>query len=242
MQLLYEQYQAVFMQLQQVLQMVSLDKYFMVVGSKFYNLIASFFLINFSLIISGVPLDAFRNYQTTTNAAAPYVFATHAGQNIQQSALYAAQLQAAQQQAAQFAAATQQQQQQQQQTLINGIPPGYMLVRTSNGGYALLAQSSTAAAAAQQQAQTQLAQQQYFSFNAAGQPTATAARLPVAMVGGQQQQVVYQYAGQPTIQAGPTQYIQLPSNYAQQQQQQQLSTSPIMQTATSAASQGLYIF
>ena len=193
-----------------------------------------------------MPLDAFRTYQATTAAAAPYVFATHAGQAVQQPALYAAQLQAAaaqqqQQQAAQLAAATQQQQQQQQQqSLMNGIPAGCMLVRTSNGGYALLAQSPAAAATAMQsQAQTSLAQQQYISLNAAGQPTANAARL--AMVGGQPQQVVYQYAGQPTIQAGPTQYVQLPSNYAQQQQQQ-LSTSPIMQTATSVASQGLYYF
>ncbi len=190
-------------------------------------------------------MDALRNYQTA-NAAAPYMFATHAGQTIQQPALYAAQLQAAaqQQQAAQFAAAANQQQQQQQQNLMNSIPAGCMLVRTANGGYALLAQSSTAAAAAtamQQQAQTSLAQQQYISFNAAGQPTANSARLSMAMVGGQPQQVVYQYAGQPTIQAAPTQYIQVPSNYAQQQQQQ-LSTSPIMQTAISAASQGSYIF
>ncbi len=192
-------------------------------------------------------MDALRNYQTA-NAAAPYMFATHAGQTIQQPALYAAQLQAAaqQQQAAQFAAAANQQQQQQQQNLMNSIPAGYMLVRTSNGGYALLGQPPTASAAAiqsqaQAQAQASLAQPQYISFNAAGQPTATAARLPMAMVGGQPQQVVYQYAGQPTIQAAPTQYIQLPTNYAQQQQQQQqqLSTSPVMQTTTSATPQGL---
>ncbi len=225
--------------------MVLLDKYFMEVRKNF-NLIGSFFLIHFSFIISGVSLDALRNYQTA-NAAAPYMFATHAGQTIQQPALYAAQLQAAaqQQQAAQFAAAAnQQQQQQQQQNLMNSIPAGCMLVRTANGGYALLAQSPTAAAAAtamQQQAQSSLAQQQYISFNAAGQPTANSARLSMAMVGGQPQQVVYQYAGQPTIQAAPTQYIQVPSNYAQQQQQQ-LSTSPIMQTAISAASQGSYSF
>ncbi len=201
------------------------------------------------MIISGVSLDALRGYQTAT-AAAPYVFATHAGQTIQQPALYAAQLQAVaqQQHAAQFAAAAaaaqQQQQQQQQQSLINGIPAGYMLVRTANGGYALLAQSQTASTATiQPQAQQSLAQQQYISFNAAGQPTATSGRLPVALVGGQPQQIVYQYGGQPTIQAAPTQYIQLPANYAQQQQQQQqLSTSPVMQTTTSASSQGLYNF
>jgi hypothetical protein len=92
----------------------------------------------------------------------------------------------------------------------------------------------------QQQAQTPLAQQQYISFNAAGQPTTTTGRLPVAMVGGQPQQIFYQYNGQPTLQAAPTQYIQLPANYAQQQQQ--LSTSPVMQTTTSAASQGLCSF
>ncbi len=183
-------------------------------------------------------MDALRGYQTT--AANPYMLATSAGQTIQQPALYAAQLQAVaqQQQAAQFAAAAQQQQQ--QQNLMNSIPAGYMLVRTANGGYALLAQSPTASAAAiQQQTQTPLGQQQYISFNAAGQPTAGAGRFPMAMVGGQQQQqIVYQYAGQPTMQAAPTQYYQLPANYAQQQQQ--LSTSPVMQTTTSAASQGWY--
>jgi hypothetical protein len=191
------------------------------------------------IIYGGVSLDALRGYQATTAAAAPYVFATHAGQTIQQPALYAAQLQAVaqQQQAAQYAAAAQQQQQQQQQSLMNSIPPGYMLVRTANGGYGLLAQSSAASATTmQQQAQTPLAQQQYISFNAAGQPTTTTGRLPVAMVGGQPQQIFYQYNGQPTLQAAPTQYIQLPANYAQQQQQ--LSTSPVMQTTTSAASQG----
>jgi hypothetical protein len=197
------------------------------------------------LIISGVSLDALRGYQATTAAGVnPYMLATHAGQAIQQPALYAAQLQAVaqQQQAAQLVAV--QQQQQQQQTLMNSIPAGYMLVRTSNGGYALLGQPPTASAAAiqsQAQAQASLAQPQYISFNAAGQPTATAARLPMAMVGGQPQQVVYQYAGQPTIQAAPTQYIQLPTNYAQQQQQQQLSTSPVMQTTNSATPQGLKI-
>jgi hypothetical protein len=205
----------------------------------------------FFLIISGMPMDALRSYQATTAAAAPYVFATHAGQAVQQPALYAAQLQAAaaqqqQQQAAQLAAATQQQQQQQQSNFISGIPAGCMLVRTSNGGYALLAQSPAAAAAAtaamQPQAQASYGQQQYISFNSAGQPTATTARLPMTMIGGQPQQVVYQYAGQPTIQAGPTQYVQLSSNYAQQQQQQQLSTSPIMQTGTSVGSQGSYLF
>ncbi|CAF4384960.1 unnamed protein product, partial [Adineta steineri] len=120
-------------------------------------------------------------------------------------------------------------------------PAGYTLVRTAGGGYALLAQSPAATnAAMQSQAQAQLAQQQqqqqqYISFNAAGQPTATTARLPIGMVGGQQQQqVVYQYAGQPTIQAGPTQYIQLPANYAQQQG---LSTSPVMQTSNSSTQQ-----
>ncbi|CAF4394004.1 unnamed protein product, partial [Adineta steineri] len=163
-----------------------------------------------------VSLDALRGYQTASAAAgSPYVLATQGGQTIQQPALYAAQLQAVaqqQQQQAQMAAAIQQQQQQQQQqqSLMSGIPAGCMLVRTANGGYALLAQSPTAAAALQSQGQ-----QQYISFNAAGQPTVT--RLPAGMVGGQQQQqqqqqVVYQYAGQ------PTQYIQVPSNYAQQQQ------------------------
>ena len=131
-----------------------------------------------------------------------------------------------QQQAAQLAAvaaAQQQQQQQQQQSLLNGIPPGYTLVRTANGAYALLGQAPTAASAAaalQSQTQAQLSQQQqqqqFIALNAAGQQTA-AARLPMAMVGGQPQQVVYQYAGQPTIQAAPTQYIQVPANYAQQQ-------------------------
>jgi hypothetical protein len=228
--------------------MALLGRYFMAVRDRFLFKNLFFFLSNFSLIISAVSLDALRGYQTTTAAASPYVFATHAGQTIQQPALYAAQLQAVaqQQQAAQLAAAAavQQQQQQQQQSLINSIPAGYMLVRTANGSYALLAQSPTASATSiQQQAQTSLAQQQYISFNAAGQPTATGARLPVAMVGGQPQQIVYQYAGQPTIQAAPTQYIQVPANYAQQQQQQQqLSTSPVMQTATSATSQGLYSF
>ena len=124
-----------------------------------------------------------------------------------------------QQQAAQLAAvaaAQQQQQQQQQQSLLNGIPPGYTLVRTANGAYALLGQAPTAASAAaalQSQTQAQLSQQQqqqFIALNAAGQPTA-AARFPMAMVGGQPQQVVYQYAGQ------PTQYIQVPANYAQQQ-------------------------
>jgi preprotein translocase subunit YajC len=177
-------------------------------------------------------MDAFRGYQTGS-AAAQYALAAQAGQTMQQPALYAAQLQAAaqQQQAAQYAAAVaqQQQQQQQQQNLINSIPAGYSLVRTSNGGYALLAQSQAATAAAMQPQ----VQQQYISFNAAGQPTAT--RLPAGMVGGQSQQVIYQYAGQPTIQASPTQYIQLPANYVQQQG---LSTSPVMQTASSSAPQG----
>jgi hypothetical protein len=212
-----------------------------------------FFLFISSLFILGVPLDALRSYQTTTAAAAPYVFATHAGQTIQQPALYAAQLQAVaqQQQAAQWAAVAaqqqqqqqQQHQQQQQQSLINGVPAGYMVVRTANGSYALLAQPQTASAAAamQSQAQAPFAQQQYISFNAAGQPTATSARYSVAMVGGQPQQIVYQYAGQPTMQAAPTQYIQVPSNYLSQQQQQ-LSTSPVMHTGTSAAQQGLNKF
>lgn len=180
--------------------------------------------------------------------AGQYMFATHAGQTMQQPALYtAAQLQAVaqQQQASQLAvaaAAQQQQQQQQQQSLMNGIPAGYMLVRTANGGYALLANSAASSAALQAQPQASYPQQQYISFNAAGQPTATTARFPVAMVGGQQQQqqqqIVYQFAGQQTGQTAATQYIQLPVNYAQQQQQQQLSTSPIMQAAASTGSQG----
>jgi hypothetical protein len=205
-------------------------------------------LIDFTLTIAGIPLDAFRGYQTAGAGASPYVFASHAGQTMQQPALYAAQLQAvAQQQQAQMAAAVaaQQQQQQQQQSLMNGIPAGCMLVRLANGSYALLAQSTTASAAAiqqqQQQQQAQLAQQQYLSYNAAGQSTAAAARL--ALVGGQQQQqqqqFVYQYAGQPTAQGAPTQYIQLPANYAQQQQ---LSTSPVLQATTSATSQSLFSF
>ncbi|CAF4748059.1 unnamed protein product, partial [Rotaria magnacalcarata] len=80
------------------------------------------------------------------------------------------------------------------------------------GGYALLGNPTGASTAAMQpQAQASLAQQQYISFNAAGQPTATTSRYPVAMVGGQSQQLVYQYAGQPTGQATPTQYIQVPA-------------------------------
>ncbi|CAF1079800.1 unnamed protein product [Adineta steineri] len=194
------------------------------------------------VMYGGISLDALRGYQTAA-ANSQFAFATHAGQNIQQPALYAAQLQAiAQQQQLAAVAAQHQQQQQQQQNLINSIPAGYTLVRTAGGGYALLAQSPAATnAAMQSQAQAQLAQQQqqqqqqqYISFNAAGQPTATTARLPIGMVGGQQQQVVYQYAGQPTIQAGPTQYIQLPANYAQQQG---LSTSPVMQTSNSSTQQ-----
>ncbi|UJR30346.1 hypothetical protein I4U23_017882 [Adineta vaga] len=201
------------------------------------------------IVYGGMSADALRSFGSTAagSAATSYVLTNHAGQTVQQPALYAAQLQAIaqqqqqhQQQAAQlaaFAAA----QQQQQQSLMNGIPAGCMLVRTANGGYALLAQSPTAAAAALQ-AQAPLAQQQYFSINAAGQPTAVSAgaggRFPVAFVGGQPQQVMYQYAGQPTMQAAPTQYIQLPSNYAQQQQaHQQLSTSPVMQSTASAAAQ-----
>jgi hypothetical protein len=196
-----------------------------------------------SLVFLTGSLDALRGYQTAASGT-QYAFATHAGQTMQQPALYAAQLQAIaqQQQAAQYAAAVQQQQQQQQQqqNLINSIPAGYTLVRMANGAYALLAQSPQATTAAMQaqaqaQAQTQFGQQQYISFNAAGQPTATSARYPIAMVGGQSQQVVYQYAGQPTIQSGPTQYIQLPANYAQQQG---LSTSPVMQTTNSVNSQG----
>ncbi|CAF4665818.1 unnamed protein product [Rotaria sp. Silwood1] len=171
------------------------------------------------VIYGGVQLDALRSYQTAA-ATTPIAFATHAGQTIQQPALYAAQLQAIvqQQQAAQLAAATAATQQ--QQSLINGIPAGYTLVRTAGGGYALLAQSAQATTAAiqpQTQFVQQQQQQQYISFNAAGQATATASRLPIAMVGGQAQQIVYQYAGQPTIQAAPIQYIQLPTNYAQQQ-------------------------
>jgi hypothetical protein len=166
-------------------------------------------LIDFTLTIAGIPLDAFRGYQTAGAGASPYVFASHAGQTMQQPALYAAQLQAvAQQQQAQMAAVVAAQQQQQQQQ------------------------------------QAQLAQQQYLSYNAAGQSTAAAARL--ALVGGQQrqqqqqqQQFVYQYAGQPTAQGAPTQYIQLPANYAQQQQ---LSTSPVLQATTSATSQSLFSF
>lgn len=145
-----------------------------------------------------------------------------------------------QQQAAQLAAATQQQQ---QQALMNGVPPGYTLVRTANGGYALLAQgapgATTAAATMQPQAQLAQQQQQFIALNAAGQPTAAAARYPVAMVGGQPQQIVYQYAGQPAVQAAPTQYIQLPANYAQQQG---LSTNSVLQaTNAAAAQQGSFI-
>ncbi|CAF4065350.1 unnamed protein product, partial [Rotaria magnacalcarata] len=150
--------------------------------------------MNGSILYGGVSLDALRGYSTGTTGASPYVFAAHAGQSLQQPALYAAQLQAVaqQQQAVQFAAA-QQQQQQQQQNLINSIPAGYMLVRTANGGYALLGNPTGASTAAMQpQAQASLAQQQYISFNAAGQPTATTSRYPVAMVGGQSQQLVYQ--------------------------------------------------
>ncbi|CAF4753616.1 unnamed protein product, partial [Rotaria socialis] len=194
--------------------------------------------MNGSILYGGVSLDALRGYSTGTTGTSPYVFATHAGQSLQQPALYAAQLQAVaqQQQAVQFAAA-QQQQQQQQQNLINSIPAGYMLVRTANGGYALLGNPTGASTATMQpQAQASLAQQQYISFNAAGQPTAATSRYPVAMVGGQSQQLVYQYAGQPTGQATPTQYIQVPANYVQQQ----LSTSPIMQAAASTGSQGFY--
>lgn len=186
-------------------------------------------------------MDSLRGYSAA--GGTPYVFATHAGQTIQQPALYAAQLQAiAQQQqqqaAAQMAAAAaaQQQQQhlqqQQQQTLINSIPAGCMLVRTANGGYALLAQASGAGtpAAFQAQAQPQFAQQQYIAVNANGQAAAANSRMPVAMMSGQGQQVMYQYAGQPTIQAGPTQYIQMSTNAAQTQQQT-LSTSPVLSSA-----------
>ena len=192
-----------------------------------------------SLIISGVSLDALRGFSGAAagNAGTQYMLATHAGQTIQQPALYAAQLQAiAQQQQQQQQAAQMAAQQQQQQSLLSGIPAGCMLVRTANGGYALLAQSPTASAAAMQ-AQASLAQQQYISINSAGQ--ATAARLPVGLMGGQSQQLVYQYAGQPMMQAAPTQFIQFPSNYAQQQQ---LSTSPGPQGSASAASQGLCKF
>ncbi|CAF5025706.1 unnamed protein product, partial [Rotaria socialis] len=99
--------------------------------------------LNGQVIYGGISLDALRGYQAAA-ATNPMAFATHAGQNIQQSALYAAQLQAMvqQQQAAQLAAAAQQQQQQ-QQSLLNGIPAGYTLVRTAGGGYALLGQSSS---------------------------------------------------------------------------------------------------
>lgn len=167
----------------------------------------------------GLPLDALRGYQTANAATAPLMFATHGGQTMQQPALYAAQLSAAaQQQAAQLAAAAASAQQS-QQSLINGVPAGCMVVRTANGGYALLAQAPTAATmqSSASAALAQQQQQQYISLNAAGQPTAATARLPVAIMGGQPQQVVYQYAGQPSIQTAPTQYIQLPSNYAQQQ-------------------------
>ncbi|CAF4200989.1 unnamed protein product [Rotaria sp. Silwood2] len=189
------------------------------------------------VIYGGLSLDALRGYQTAATTT-PFAFATHAGQTMQQPALYAAQLQAIvqQQQAAQLAAATAATQQ--QQNLFNGIPAGYTLVRTAGGGYALLAQSPPATTAAMQSqaqfAQQQQQQQQYISFNAAGQPTATTARLPVSMVGGQSQSIIYQYAGQPTIQATPTQYIQLPANYAQQQG---LSANAVMQTTNSAAAQ-----
>ncbi|CAF1298683.1 unnamed protein product [Adineta ricciae] len=202
------------------------------------------------IVYSGVPADAFRGFPTTATASAtgaPYVLAAHAGQAIQQPALYAAQLQAIaqQQQAVQLAAvaAAQQQQQQQQQSFMNGLPAGCMVVRTANGGYALMAQSPTASAAAVAALQTQapLTQQQYISINAAGQPTAMgatgAARVPVALVGGQPQSVFYQYAGQPTMQTALSQYIQIPTNYGQQQQQNQLPTTPTMQCVNSATSQ-----
>jgi hypothetical protein len=192
-------------------------------------------------VSAGIPLDALRAYQTASGT--PYAFATPTGQAMQQPALYAAQLQAIaqqqqqQQQAAQFAAAVKQQQQ--QQSLINSIPAGYALVRTANGGYALLAQNPSAATAA---IPTQPAvQQQYISLNAAGQPTANGARLPMAMLGGQPQQIVYQYAGQPAIQAGPTQYIQLPANYAQQQAQVNSSLLPTAANAV-ASSHGSFLF
>lgn len=197
-------------------------------------------------------MDALRGFQTA-GSTTPIAFATHAGQTFQQPALYAAQIQALaqQQQAAQLAAAAAaaQQQQQQQQSLINGIPAGYTLVRTANGGYALLGQAPTATTAAvamqsqaQAQAQAQLQQQQqqqYFTLNAAGQPTAvTAARVPVGLAGGQSQQLVYQYAGQPTMQAAPTQYIQVPANYAQQQGLS--SANSMIQATNSTSPQGLF--
>lgn len=182
-------------------------------------------------------MDALRGYP---GGAA--VFATHAGQTIQQPALYAAQLQAVAQQQQQQAAAQlaavqqqqqqlQQQQQQQQQSLINGIPAGCMLVRTATGGYALLAQApaATNSAALQAQAQSALGQQQYITVNANGQATAANGRMAM-FTGPGGQQMMYQYTGQPTIQAGPTQYIQL-SNNAGQVQQHPLSTSPVLQTA-----------
>ena len=193
-------------------------------------------------ITSGIPMDALRGYQA--GGTSPYVIAAHAGQTMQQPALYAAQLQAVaqQQQAVQYAAAAQQQQQQQQMSLMNGMQGGYMVVRTANGGYAIVGQSPGASAASlQQQAQNQLAQQQYIAYNAANASAANSGRVPMAMVGGQQQQIVYQYAGQPTIQSAPTQYIQLPANYAQQQQQQ-LSASPVIQATSSVNSQGESIF
>ncbi|CAF1402718.1 unnamed protein product, partial [Rotaria sordida] len=167
------------------------------------------------VIYGGIPLDALRGYQTTA-ATTQNTFVTHASI-------------AQRQQAIQLAAVVAAQQQQQQQSLINGIPAGYTLVRTAIGGYALLAQSTAATPTTlQTQAHIQLApQQQYITFNAAGQPPVTTARIPVAVVSAQPQQIVYQYAGQSTIQAAPTQYIQLPANYIQQQG---LSTSPLMQT------------
>ena len=198
------------------------------------------------LAFLGIPLDALRAYQAS--GGSQYTLATSGGQAIQQPALYAAQLQAIaqqqqQQQAAQLAAAVkqqQQQQQQQQQNFLNSIPAGYALVRTANGGYALLAQNTQASAASVQQQQQQQ-QQQYISFNAAGQGTGSAGRLPMAMLGGQGQQIVYQYANQSGMQGAPTQYIQVPANYGQQQASVGSSLLPGT-NAAAAASQGSSFF
>ncbi|CAF0985287.1 unnamed protein product [Didymodactylos carnosus] len=160
------------------------------------------------IVYGGVPLEALR-YQTS-----PYAFATHAGQAVQQPTLYA-QIPAGApgtSQLTQMATGM-------AQASVPGIPPGYMLVRTANGGLALLGSQQLQ----QQQAQTALA---------------TQSRLPLTFGAGGlqygQQQVVYQYAAQPTVQASPTQYIQLPSQYAHQQR---LAASPVSTVAVSQSTQ-----
>ncbi|CAF0963185.1 unnamed protein product [Didymodactylos carnosus] len=160
------------------------------------------------IMYGGVPLEALR-YQTN-----PYAFATHAGQAGQQPTLYA-QLPAGNQTASQLSQMTTGV----SQPGVSGIPPGYMLVRTANGGLALLGSQQVQ----RQQPQTALG---------------TQTRLPLTLNGGGlqygQQQVVYQYAAQPTIQAPPTQYIQLPAQYAHQQR---LETSPVNTVAASQSTQ-----